>query len=84
MVIFDFTDTAYMDDSASLVIEELIDTAAAERTECIVIGLSGQPALTPARAQLPEADPDDHFADDVDGAREVAARLLGLDKATTE
>ena len=84
VVIFDFSDTAYMDDSASLVIEELIDTATAEHTECIVIGLSDQPAITLRALNALKQVPDDHFANDVDGAREIAARLLGLEKATTE
>ena len=84
VVIFDFTHTAYMDDSASLVIEELIDTATAEHTECIVIGLSDQPAITLRALNALNQIPDDHFADDVDGARVIAARLLGLEKVTTE
>ena len=84
VVIFDFTDTAYMDDSASLVIEELIDTAIAEHTECIVIGLSDQPAITLRALNALKQIPEDQFADDINGAREIAARLLGLDKATKE
>ena len=84
VVIFDFTDTAYMDDSASLVIEELIDTAIAEHTECIVIGLSDQPAITLRALNSLKQIPGDQFADDINGAREIAARLLGLDKATEE
>ena len=84
VVIFDFTNTAYMDDSASLVIEELIDTAIAEHTECIVIGLSDQPAITLRALNSLKQIPEDQFADDINGAREIAARLLGLDKATKE
>lgn len=84
VVIFDFTDTAYMDDSASLVIEELIDTAIAEHTECIVIGLSDQPAITLRALNSLKQIPDDQFAADINGAREIAARLLGLEKATKE
>ncbi len=84
VVIFDFTDTAYMDDSASLVIEELIDTAIAEHTECIVIGLSDQPAITLRALNALKQIPEDQFADDINGAREIAARLLGLDKPTKE
>ena len=84
VVIFDFTDTAYMDDSASLVVEELIDTALAEHTECIVIGLSDQPAITLRALNSLKQIPEEQFADDIDGAREIAGRLLGLEKATTE
>ena len=40
VVIFDFTETAYMDDSAAMVIEQMIDVALDEDTEPIVMGLS--------------------------------------------
>ncbi len=83
VVIFNFSDTAYMDDSASLVVEELVDTAIAENTACIVMGLSDQPAITLRALNALERIPDDHFADDIDGTREIAARLLGRDTPTT-
>ena len=41
VVILDFSVTAYMDDSAALVVGQLIDVAIAEDTECIVLGLDG-------------------------------------------
>ena len=83
VVIFDFTNTTYMDDSAALVVEELIDTAFAEKTECIVMGLSDQPAMTLRALNALERIPEDHFADDMDGAREITGRLLRLETATT-
>ena len=83
VVIFDFTSTTYMDDSAALVVEELINTAFAEKTECIVMGLSDQPAMTLRALNALERIPEDRFADDMDGAREITRRLLGLDTATT-
>ena len=46
VVIFDFSETVYMDDSAALVVEQLIDVAIAEKTECVVMGLEGLPATT--------------------------------------
>ena len=46
VVILDFTDTVYMDDSAALVIEQLIDVAYEQDTDCIVMGLEGRPAVT--------------------------------------
>ena len=46
VVILNFTDTVYMDDSAALVVEQLIDVAMDENTECIVMGLEGMPAIT--------------------------------------
>ena len=83
VVIFDFTNTTYMDDSAALVVEELIDTALADNTECIVMGLSDQPAMTLRSLNALERIPEDHFADDIDAARETAGRLLGLETAST-
>ena len=82
VVIFDFTSTAYMDDSAALVVEELVDVALNEDTKCIVMGLSGQPETTLRALNALEHIPEDHFADDMDGAREIAARLLGLEAVT--
>ena len=82
VVIFDFTSTAYMDDSAALVVEELVDVAWNEDTKCIVMGLSGQPEMTMRALNALKHIPEDHFADDMDGAREIAARLLGLEAVT--
>ena len=82
VVIFDFTNTAYMDDSAALVVEELVDAAWNEDTKCIVMGLSGQPEMTMRALNALKHIPEDHFADDMDGAREIAARLLGLEAVT--
>ena len=84
VVIFDFTNTTYMDDSAALVVEELIDTALAENTDCVVMGLSDQPALTLRSLNALERIPEDHYADDLDAAREITGRLLGLEPVTTE
>ena len=41
VVILDFTDTVYMDESAALVVERMVDVAYEEGTECIVMGLTG-------------------------------------------
>ena len=82
VVIFDFTSTAYMDDSAALVVEALVDVALNEDTKCIVMGLSGQPETTLRALNALKRIQEDHFADDMDGAREIAARLLGLEAVT--
>ena len=44
VVILDFTDTVYVDDSAALVVEQLIETAKGYDTHCIVMGLGGASA----------------------------------------
>ena len=76
VVILDFSETLYMDDSAALVVEQMIDVARAEDTECIVMGLEGAPATTLNSLNVLRHIPADHIVEDLDGAREVAKRLL--------
>ncbi len=76
VVILDFTDTVYVDDSAALVVESMIETAIAEDTDCIVMGLAGLPAVTLNALNVLQNVPADCFAADLDEARETAARLL--------
>ena len=76
VVILDFSETVYMDDSAALVVEQLIDTAIAEDTECIVMGLSGHPADNLHALNVLQHVPEDHFAETIDEARVIAKRLL--------
>ena len=77
VVILDFSDTVYMDDSAALVVEQLIDSAIAENTEVIVMGLEGRPAITLQALNALQEVPDDRIVKTMDEAREVAQRLLG-------
>ena len=77
VVILNFTDTVYMDDSAALVVEQLIDVAMDENTECIVMGLEGMPAITLRALNVLRRVPEDRLVSDLDGAREIARRLLG-------
>ena len=76
VVILDFSDTVYMDDSAALVVEQLIDTAIAEGTKCIVMGLTGQPSESLYALNVLERVPEDRLAETLDEAREIARRLL--------
>ena len=76
VVIFDFSDTVYMDDSAALVVEQLIDVAIAENTECIIMGLAGLPADTLRGLNSLQGVPAAHFVADLDEARGVAKGLL--------
>ena len=41
VMILDCSETDYMDDSAALVVGQLIDAAIAEDTECVVMGVEG-------------------------------------------
>lgn len=78
VVILDFSETLYMDDSAALVVEQMIDVARAEDTECIVMGLTGDAATTLGSLNVLRHIPPDHIVEDIDGAREVAKRLLDV------
>ena len=78
VVIFDFTDTVSIDDSAALVVEQLIDVAMDEDTECIVMGLAGRPATTLHALNVLRRVPEDHIVDTLDEAREISKQLLGV------
>ena len=76
VVILDFTDTVYMDDSAALVVEQMIDVAMAEDTGCIVMGLEGMPEITLRALNVLRHVPEDQFVTTLDEARETARRML--------
>ena len=78
VVIFDFTDTVSVDDSAALVVEQLIDVALDENTECIVMGLAGRPATTLMALNVLKRVPEDNFVKTLDDARKIAKQLLGV------
>ena len=78
VVILDFTDTHYVDDSAALVIEQLIDTALDEGTDCIVTGLDGDAAATLEALNVLERIPSAQIVASVDDAQPIAAGLLGF------
>ena len=76
VVILDFSDTVHMDDSAALVIEQLIDAAYDQGTECVVMGLGGRPAVTMRALNVLRRVPEDRFVEDIDGAREAVREIL--------
>ncbi len=76
VVIFDFTETAYMDDSAAMVVEQMIDVAMDEDTEPIVMGLSGPVERNLRALNTLHRVPADRFVANRDEAREVAERIL--------
>ena len=76
VMILDFSGTVYMDDSAALVVEQLIDSAVAEDTQCIVMGLSGSPAATLKTLNVLRRVPADRFVATLDEARETAERIF--------
>ncbi len=78
VVILDFTETSYIDDSAALVVEQLIDAAMEHDTECIVIGLESLPSGSLQSLDVLHRVPGDHFVASFDEARTIAARLLEI------
>ena len=76
VVILDFSETDYIDDSAALVIEQLIDTAAGGDAQCIVMALDGMPAATLESLNVLRKVPDEHIVATLDEAREAARQLL--------
>ena len=76
LVIFDFSDTIYVDDSAALVVEQLIENAASEDTDCIVMGLKEQPARTLDALNVLDAVPQEQIVETIDAARDVAWEIL--------
>ena len=78
VVILDFSETVYVDDSAALVVEQLIDTAASQDTEVVVMGLTGPALRTMEALDVLERLPEDRLAANLDEARAIARGLLGL------
>ena len=76
IVILDFSETDYIDDSAALVIEQLVDTLAASDVTCIVLGLDGRPAATLDSLNVLRRVPAEHIVETLDEARELCLHLL--------
>ena len=77
VVILDFSDTVYIDDSAALVVESLVETAVTQDTPCIVMGLSGMPAHNLHALDVLKGVPSDQIVGTWDEARITALGLLG-------
>ncbi len=76
VVIFDFSGATYLDDSAAMVIEQLIDTANKAQTQCIVMGLSGSVENTLYTLDILRHVPEDHIVETLGEARAAAKALL--------
>lgn len=76
VVIVDFSNTVYIDDSAALVVEQMIDAAIEQDTGCIVMGLTGLPATSLLALNVLQRVPRENFAANLDEAREIARRML--------
>ena len=78
VVILDFSQTDYMDDSAAFVVERLVDVAIEEDTECIVMGLGGAVGASLEKLDILRSVPKDRYVEDMDEAKAIAKRILGI------
>ncbi|MYK29633.1 MAG: SulP family inorganic anion transporter [Gammaproteobacteria bacterium] len=76
VVVFDFSETAYLDDSAAMVVDQMLDIAADENTEVIVMGLTGTVADHLLALDIFHGLPEDRFVATLDDAKERARSLL--------
>ena len=76
VVIFDFSGATYVDDSAAMVIEQLIEVADRQETEVIVMGATGRVAESLHTLAVLQHVPDGHEVETLDEARELAWNLL--------
>ena len=77
IVIFDFSGATYIDDSAAMVVEQLMDVATSEDTAFIVMSLSGSVEETLSALGIIQRVPEAHIVNTLDEAREVAREMLG-------
>ncbi|MDE0176242.1 MAG: STAS domain-containing protein, partial [Defluviicoccus sp.] len=81
VVIFDFSDTVYIDDSAAMVIGKLLGIAAESGTECIVMGLRDDVAATLRSLDILGGVPADRVVETLAEARRIAREALEIDAA---
>ena len=81
VVIFDFSETGDLDDSAAIVIGRLMDVAVESDTEVIVVGLAGTVEATLRAFNLLRSVPEERWVDNLDEAREIARALVTVGKA---
>ena len=78
VVIFDFSGATYIDDSAAMVVEQLMDVATSENTAFIVMALSGSVEDTLSALGIIQRVPDAHIVETLDQARVVAGKMLDM------
>ena len=78
VVIFDFTEAIYMDDSAAQVMKRLIDVAFEQGSKPIILGLNSSISDTLQIYDVLLRIPENHVVEHLDEARDVAASLLLL------
>ena len=81
VVILDFSPTTYVDDSAALLMEQVISTAEEEGTHCIVLGLAEPVSSTLNSLNVFRSVPERHFVNNMSEARDLAKEMLGIPAA---
>ena len=77
VVIFDFADATYIDDSAAMLIHQLFAVAGQAHTEVVVANLSGSVAETLDALGVLQEVPEDRIVASRAAARRAAYRLIG-------
>ena len=78
VVIFDFSGATYIDDSAAMLVKQLVEVATDEGTPAIAMGLAGDVASTLAALDVLREVPPERIVEDIDGARRIARSVLGV------
>ena len=76
IVIFDFSETTYLDDSAAMVVESLLNAATEKQTGILVVGLSDTIEDTLSTLNILRQVPQGHIIDTLDEARRLAYNFL--------
>ncbi len=77
VVVFDFSEALYLDDSAAMVIEQLLDVARESSTRVIVMGLSGSVQEMIDTLEVLRKLPANRVVNRLEEARGIARELLG-------
>ena len=76
VIILDFSEATYLDDSAAMVIKQLMDVAREEQTELIVVGVPDAVGPTLQALSVFRRVPENQIVSTLDEARRMAADLL--------
>ena len=83
VVVFDFSGATFIDDSAAMLVKQLIEIAIDEGTPAIVMGVAGEVAATLGALDALQGVPRERIVEDLDEARQAARRLLGIEPPAT-
>ena len=76
LVVMDFSETVYMDDSAALTVQRMVNTAMEGGSHVIVMGLQGRSADVMQAMGALDMVPKAHIVSNLDEAADLATRIL--------